>query len=86
MDRLLRPSLEANITLVEADQAWAEGFDGSGWTVAVVDSGVDGTHPMLTRKVVAEACYSSNGNCPAGGTEQVGSGGHQHRKIPLPLM
>src|SRR5262249_20627075 len=65
-DRLLHASDAESDAIVQADQAWAEGFDGSGWTVASVDTGVDGTHPLLQGKVIDEACFSQNGNCPNG--------------------
>jgi hypothetical protein len=39
-----------------------------------LDTGVDKTHPFLSGKVVAEACFSNNGNCPNGKTTQIGSG------------
>ncbi|OGK83091.1 MAG: hypothetical protein A2X52_04260 [Candidatus Rokubacteria bacterium GWC2_70_16] len=80
-DELVPPALAQSIPLVEADQAWAQGFDGSGRVIAILDSGVDSTHPFLAGKVVEEACYSSNYPaasattvCPNGGTEQTGAG------------
>ena len=73
-DRLSSPMLSESVPLVEGNQVWANGFDGIGWTVAVLDTGVDKTHPFLSGKVVAEACFSGNGNCPNGETTQIGSG------------
>ncbi|HEY6531841.1 MAG TPA: S8 family serine peptidase, partial [Acidimicrobiales bacterium] len=74
---------------VSAD-AWAEnigvpathsaGWDGSGQTIAILDSGVQKDHPYLAGKVTAEACFSSGGApgtatlCPGGGNTQFGSG------------
>jgi len=79
-DVLLRPSLAESVPLIEADQAWASGFDGQGMTIAVLDTGVDKTHPFLTGKVVEEACYSSSTAgisqtfCPNGLDQQIGDG------------
>jgi subtilisin family serine protease len=73
-DRLARPTLDVSGPLIGADQAWAQGFDGTGWTIAIIDTGVDRNHPFLTGKVVDEACFSQNGNCPNGQTEQLGEG------------
>jgi subtilisin len=73
-DRLAAPLLPQSVPLVEADQAWAAGFDGHGWAVAVLDTGVDSRHPFLAGKVVEEACFSGNGSCPEGGMTQIGPG------------
>ncbi len=50
--RLVCPSIAVN-----ADRLWAEGLDGSGVTVAVLDSGIDKNHPDLTGKVVGEVNF-----------------------------
>ena len=73
-DYLLRLLLSQSVPLVGAPQAWAAGFDGTGTAVAILDSGIDKTHPFLAGKVVEEACFSSNGSCPNGLTSQIGSG------------
>jgi subtilisin family serine protease len=76
------PDLLQSVPLVKADQAGALGFSGTGQVVAVLDTGVAKTHPMLTGKVVSEACYSSTvagqstSVCPGGvgASTAVGSG------------
>src|SRR6267378_1671058 len=79
-DRLHKPVLWDSVPLIGADQAWAVGFDGSGRTVAVIDSGVDSAHPFLAGKVIEEACYSTTSGfqstslCPNGADEQIGPG------------
>src|SRR5690606_14140211 len=73
-DRLERPLLPESAPLVGADAAWELGSEGDGWTVAVLDTGIDATQPFLAGKVVGEACFSANGSCPNGATSQIGPG------------
>lgn len=82
-DRLNRPTLAESVPLIGGANAWATGATGAGQTVAILDTGVDSTHPFLSGKVVAEACFSSNDTsqgftiksaCPNGGTSQTGTG------------
>ena len=78
-DRELRPALAESTLQIHADAAWASGLTGEGQTIVVVDTGVDGGHPMLSGHVVDEACFTEAtsggaGACPNGLAEQVGTG------------
>ncbi len=78
----MSPTLASSVPVISAPTAWASGFTGSGQTVAILDTGVDKTHPYFTtggNKVVSEACYSSNSTsstsvCPGGVTDSTASG------------
>lgn len=62
-DTLDRAFMESSNPVIGSPLAWAEGYDGSGWAVAVLDTGVESTHSWFTTggdKVVSEACYSTN--------------------------
>lgn len=79
LDEMIPLSLAQSVPLVGADKAWAKGYSGSGYAVAVLDTGVDKTHSMLSGKVIAEACYSTTGSqtqsvCPNGSNSQIGAG------------
>ena len=80
-DRLSKPMLAESVPLIRGNAAWAAGYTGNGWSVAVLDSGVDKTHPFLSGKVVSEACYSTTNNlygstsvCPGGVTASTATG------------
>ena len=79
-DRIRHVSLAESVPLIEADQVWAQGFDGTGMVVAILDTGVDTSHPFLAGRIVEEACYSTTSGsrsstlCPNGQEEQTGPG------------
>jgi subtilisin family serine protease len=55
------PALASSLPIIGAAAAWAEGFDGTGQAVAVLDTGVDTSHPFFPMaKLAAEACFSSD--------------------------
>lgn len=53
---IVSPSrLDDSTVLVGAAAAWAAGYDGTGYEVAILDTGVQKAHPFLSGKVVSEA-------------------------------
>jgi subtilisin family serine protease len=80
-DKLSRPQLLRSTPLIGANTAWTGSRNGSGWAVAVLDTGVDGAHPFLSGKVVSEACYSTASTldgtqslCPGGAASSIVKG------------
>ncbi len=73
LDRRVRAAaLDWNLTRVGAPAAWKTGATGKGVRVAVLDSGVDATHPDLKGRVVAAADFAGTGST----TDRNGHGTH----------
>ncbi len=78
-DRLMTPSLLESTALIGANSPAAVAAGGAGQVVAVLDTGVEKSHPFLTGKVVHEACFSTTNSaatttCPNNLDEQTGNG------------
>jgi len=73
-------SLATSVASIDAANAWAAGYDGRGYSVAVIDGGFNLNHPMLAGKNIGDACFAyDNGttirnNCPSGVSPQIGAG------------
>lgn len=64
---------------IDISSAWAKGYDGTGYAVAVIDGGFNFNHPMLRGKSIGDACFGSDdatakNNCPSGAASQIGVG------------
>jgi subtilisin family serine protease len=72
-DELSDPTLAQSTPIVESTEANSLGRDGTGQTIAILDTGVDKAHSFLAGKVVSEACFSA-ADCPGGASSSTATG------------
>ncbi|MCX4237372.1 S8 family serine peptidase [Streptomyces sp. NPDC020707] len=72
LDGVRKASLDKSVKQIGADKAWAAGYNGKGVKIAVLDTGVDATHPDLKEQVVGEKNFSTSPDA----TDKYGHGTH----------
>lgn len=85
-DDISQPQLIDSVVITGAVNAWAVGYTGAGWYVAVLDTGLLTSHEMFQGKDIVEHCFAlgdnwydkENGGCPNGKTEMSGPGSAAH--------
>ncbi|MFE9772634.1 S8 family serine peptidase [Streptomyces sp. NPDC005931] len=72
LDGVRRADLDKSVPQIGAPKAWSAGYDGKGVRIAVLDSGVDATHPDLKNQVVGAKNFTAS----PGTGDKVGHGTH----------
>jgi len=77
VDRVMRKQLAVSVPSIGMPALHAAGGNGAGYSIAVIDDGVQRNHPFIgvARLLAArEACFLPTRNCPNGSNRQVGPG------------
>ena len=73
----VQPMLNESVPFLHVPAVWKAGFDGHGIRVAIVDTGIDATHPDLKDRIAAMSDFTGAGGAVDGSAkDDVGHGTH----------
>ncbi|GAB1646279.1 S8 family serine peptidase [Krasilnikovia sp. MM14-A1259] len=72
LDARVAATLDHSVPQIGAPEAWQAGYDGTGVTVAVLDSGIDADHPDLRGKITSAVDFTGSGTT----ADRLGHGTH----------
>ncbi|MEW2069537.1 S8 family serine peptidase [Streptomyces sp. NPDC007346] len=72
LDGRRRAALDRSVAQIGAQAAWEAGYTGKGVKIAVLDTGVDGTHPDLKGKIAAAKNFTTSRDLK----DRIGHGTH----------
>lgn len=72
LDAKVYATLDQSVPQIGAPAAWASGYDGSGVDIAVLDSGIDATHPDFAGRISAAQDFTGSGDT----VDRAGHGTH----------
>ncbi|MGW9133353.1 S8 family peptidase [Streptomyces sp. NPDC055681] len=73
LNGLSRVDLEQSVPQIGAPVAWERGYDGTGVSVAVLDTGIDATHPDVSGSIAEQVDFTGS---PTGAKDGHGHGTH----------
>ncbi|GIH21250.1 S8 family serine peptidase [Rugosimonospora africana] len=72
LDAKVHATLDQSVPQIGGPAAWARGYDGKGVQIAVLDSGIDATHPDFARRISAARDFTGGGDT----VDRAGHGTH----------
>ena len=71
---IYRRVIESSVPYIGATAIHNLPYKGTGTFIAIIDSGINSSHPLVSGRVALEACFTEQRSCPNGSSTQIGKG------------